>query len=334
MVKWAWSTGTDRTASLNRLEATSTGAGPKLPPIWPMSSTQQSDPMRALGALRARHRRHDPTASVRTTVTHGFWPRYGFPHPRAPPTASSRPVTLIPSPLWPIDEAKSLSSSFPHSLALTCSSALLAVAATDEPPRQASPEPPRHLLLRRPARCPVIELSAAKQLPGVRQCHRRPPLWAPHRGQAAPVHLRPCRCILGLPPHRAHLADISNRANRRLMDPSAAPPSGRSCAAVINHIGWDSSSTGDQIEFHAPPVCPSPWPLPHLTGGMLKSAVPSPMVCVSVPKNWFSPAPAGHPIGLGQNRGKVGPSAPEPSRAVKANPWCTIPFFFLANTFE
>jgi hypothetical protein len=43
---------------------------------------------------------------------------------------------------------------------------------------------------------------------------------APHRGQTYSVHLRPCRCILGLPPHFAHLAGISNRADSRLMEPS------------------------------------------------------------------------------------------------------------------
>jgi hypothetical protein len=103
-------------------------------------------------------------------------PRYGFLRPLAPPTASSRPVTLIPSPLWPIDEEKSLSSSFPHSLALTRSSAPLAIAAADKPPRQASPEPPHRLLLSRPNRFPDVELSAAKQHPGVSQCCHHLPL--------------------------------------------------------------------------------------------------------------------------------------------------------------
>jgi hypothetical protein len=100
--------------------------------------------------------------------------------PRAPPTASSCPVTLIPSLLWPIDEVKSLSYSFPCSLALTNSSGPLAVAAVDEPPRQASPELPHRLLHRRPTRCPSVELSTAKQCPAVSRCYCRPPLRAPH----------------------------------------------------------------------------------------------------------------------------------------------------------
>jgi hypothetical protein len=176
MVKWARSTGTDRAASLNRLEATSTGAGPEPPPTWPTRPTRQSETACALGVFRPHYWRHDPAASVRTAAAHGFRPCCEFPRPHVPPTASSRLVTLIPSPLWPIDEEKSLSSSFPRSLALTRSSAPLAIAAADKPPRQASPEPPHRLLLSRPKRCPGVELSAAKQHPGVSLCRHHLPL--------------------------------------------------------------------------------------------------------------------------------------------------------------
>jgi hypothetical protein len=121
MVKWARSTGTDRAASLNRLEATSTGAGPEPPPTWPTRPTRQSETACALGVFRPHYWRHDPAASVRTAAAHGFRPCCEFPRPHVPPTASSRLVTLIPSPLWPIDEAKSHSSSFPRSHPLRCS---------------------------------------------------------------------------------------------------------------------------------------------------------------------------------------------------------------------
>jgi hypothetical protein len=50
---------------------------------------------------------------------------------------------------------------------------------------------------------------------------------APHRGQAYSVHLRPRRCILGLPPHRAHLAGISNHVGSCLMDPAPVTSSAR-----------------------------------------------------------------------------------------------------------
>jgi hypothetical protein len=49
--------------------------------------------------------------------------------------------------------------------------------------------------------------------------------WAPHSGHAYSVHLRPRRCILGLPPHRAHLTGISDRADNRLMEPSSVTSS-------------------------------------------------------------------------------------------------------------
>jgi hypothetical protein len=53
------------------------------------------------------------------------------PRPRAPPAASSRTVTLIPSPLWPIDEAKSLFSSFARSSS-SCAPAPLAATTAGE----------------------------------------------------------------------------------------------------------------------------------------------------------------------------------------------------------
>jgi hypothetical protein len=59
-------------------------------------------------------------------------PRFTLSRPRARPTASSHPITLIPSPLWPIDEAKSLSSSFSCS-APSLAPTLLAATTTGDP---------------------------------------------------------------------------------------------------------------------------------------------------------------------------------------------------------
>jgi hypothetical protein len=182
-----------------------------------------------------------------------------------------------------------------------------------------SPESSGHLLRRRPMWCPDVKLSAAKQRLGVSRCSRRPPLRAPHHGQAAPVHLHPRQCILGPPHHCAHLTGISNRANSRLMDPSPAPPSGRSCTSASNHVGWDSSSTSDQIEFHAPLARPSAWLLPRLTADMPKSAVPSPMVGVSAPKKGIFPCPSwalirqATPLGWAETEAR---QAPQPQSQV------------------
>jgi hypothetical protein len=251
MVKWAWSTGTDWAASLNRLDATSIGTSPKPPPIWLVRPTRQSNPARALGTVRPHYWRHDPAASVRTAAAHGFRPHCEFLHPRASPTASSRLVTLIPSPLWPIDEAKSLSSSFPRSHPLLCSTCRCHCRQTTSTSITGA--------------APSSPTSTPRVVTWHRAAGRQATPWSepmPSPSTSVSTSLRadcsgPHRCSLGLPPHRAHLTGISNCMNNRLMDPSPVPPSGRSCATVSNHVGSDSSSTGDQIKFHAPPACSS-----------------------------------------------------------------------------
>jgi hypothetical protein len=90
---------------------------------------------------------------------------------------------------------------------------------------------------------------------------------APHHGQAYSIHLRPRRCILGLPPHRAHLVGISNRADSCLMEPSPvtsstdhSPSCGHRCGESFPSLPPQLSHILRQLALAASPA--------HLVAGL------------------------------------------------------------------
>jgi hypothetical protein len=132
--------------------------------------TRQSDPTRALGAVRPRRQHHDPAASIRTVVASGFRPHRGFSCPRAPPTTSGRPYPLVveakPIFAFPFSLLSGMRSRPPPALlhqVVPCHTSFLCTGHHLQPPRCRStppcaarppicaasePAPPRHPLCR------------------------------------------------------------------------------------------------------------------------------------------------------------------------------------------
>jgi hypothetical protein len=174
-------------------------------------------------------------------------------------TLSRSPISSAPT----LDEAKKF---FPSSFPCSPSSVFLCAREAVTPllcasrrfwhwvpspkGRHAAPhEPPEQLALateHSPSSSSQIGLASAQHLrppeasaaPSTAPCvimfnGRR----APHHGQAYSVHLRPRWCILGLPPHRAHLTGISNHVGSRLMDPAPETSSVRP-PATVEELLW------------------------------------------------------------------------------------------------
>jgi hypothetical protein len=177
MLIWARSTGIDQATSLNRLEATWTGAGPKPSPIWPARPTRQSDPRapyvlsdRAIGAATLPPCPNCRRPWVLTT------PRFFAPvcatQVLIPYETSLRRPNRLASPPPPHSAASSFVSALSAKPPPRCS---LPSDDVDEPPSQALPELPPRVRLHLLWACAVLILPGKKAPERQATVRLRPP---------------------------------------------------------------------------------------------------------------------------------------------------------------